>query len=112
MGDHREWDEMRMSGGEDEREETDRKMRTSGTEVRRTSFSLDMPGCLLVVSHRLRPSSLLSFHVLFCLVALSVHFISLFFFPPCFSSSVLSFSYTVYFCVFRRFRQLYFQVGT
>lgn len=37
--------------------ESDRKTRTSGTEVRRASFPSDMPGCLLVLSHRLRPTS-------------------------------------------------------
>lgn len=38
--------------------ESDRKTRTSGTEVRGASFPSDMPGCLLVLSHRLRPTSL------------------------------------------------------
>jgi len=42
-------------GGE---RESDRKTRTSGTEVRGASFPSDMPGCLLVLSHRLRPTSL------------------------------------------------------
>lgn len=42
---------------EREKRESDRKTRTSGTEVRGASFPSDMPGCLLVLSHRLRPTS-------------------------------------------------------
>lgn len=52
---------MNSYEGDGERKrESDRKTRTSGTEVRRASFPSDMPGCLLVLSHRLRPTSPLS----------------------------------------------------